>query len=104
MVQPIKLFILIFCSFFGRSGTQVLVITLQLWEMATRFTNSLPVGLLRKREELIKRKIRISVAQPFYTRGTLNIVEESWRHTNPILNIFEKGGGGVMDVVLSNSI
>jgi hypothetical protein len=26
-----------------------------------------------------------SVAQPFYTRGTLNIVEESWRHTNPIL-------------------
>jgi hypothetical protein len=21
-----------------------------------------------------------SVAQPFYTRGTLNIVEESWRH------------------------
>jgi hypothetical protein len=28
-----------------------------------------------------------SVAQPFYTRGTLNIVEESWRHTNPILHI-----------------
>jgi hypothetical protein len=36
-----------------------------------------------------------SVAQPFYTRGTLNIVEniveESWRHTNPILHIV--GGG-----------
>jgi hypothetical protein len=43
-----------------------------------------------------------SVAQPFYTRGTLNIVEESWRHTNPILNIV--GGGGEMDVLLSNSI
>jgi hypothetical protein len=28
-----------------------------------------------------------SVAQRFYTRGTLNIVEESWRHTNPILHI-----------------
>jgi hypothetical protein len=33
-----------------------------------------------------------SAAQPFYTRGTLNIVEESWRHTNPILHIV--GGGG----------
>jgi hypothetical protein len=30
-----------------------------------------------------------SVAQPFYTRGTLNIVEESWLHTNPILHIIE---------------
>jgi hypothetical protein len=35
----------------------------------------------------------ISVAQPFYTRGTLNIVEESWRHTNPILHIAGGGGG-----------
>jgi hypothetical protein len=34
-----------------------------------------------------------SVAQPFYTRGTLNIVKESWRHTNPILHIV---GGGEM--------
>jgi hypothetical protein len=42
----------------------------------------------------------ISVAQPFYTRGTLNIVEESWRHPNPILHIV---GGGEMDVLLSNS-
>jgi hypothetical protein len=33
-----------------------------------------------------------SVAQPFYTRGTLNIVEDSWRHTNHILHIV--GGGG----------
>jgi hypothetical protein len=31
-------------------------------------------------------------AQPFYTRGTLNIVEESWWHTNPILHIVEGGG------------
>jgi hypothetical protein len=36
-----------------------------------------------------------SVAQPFYTRGTLYIVEESWRHTNPILHIVGRGGGGV---------
>jgi hypothetical protein len=35
----------------------------------------------------------ISVAQPFYTRGTLNIVEESWRHTNPILHTVRGGGG-----------
>jgi hypothetical protein len=41
----------------------------------------------------------ICVAQPFYTRGTLNIVEESWRHTDPILHIV-----GGMDVLLSNSI
>jgi hypothetical protein len=34
-----------------------------------------------------------SVAQPFYTRGTLNIVEESWRHTNLILHIVGEGGG-----------
>jgi hypothetical protein len=34
-----------------------------------------------------------SVAQPFYTRGTLNIVEEPWRHTNPILHIVGSGGG-----------
>jgi hypothetical protein len=32
-----------------------------------------------------------SVAQPFYTRGTLNIVEESWQHTSPIFHIV--GGG-----------
>jgi hypothetical protein len=32
-----------------------------------------------------------SVAQPFYTRGTLNIVEESWRHTNRILHIVGRG-------------
>jgi hypothetical protein len=37
-----------------------------------------------------------SVAQPFYTRGTLNIVEESWRQTNPILHIVV---GGEMDVL-----
>jgi hypothetical protein len=30
--------------------------------------------------------------QPLYARGTLNIVEPSWRHTSPILNIV--GGGG----------
>jgi hypothetical protein len=36
--------------------------------------------------------VYISVAQPFYTRGTLNIVEESWRHTNPILHIVEGRG------------
>jgi hypothetical protein len=36
-----------------------------------------------------------SVAQPFYTRGTLNIVEESWRHTNPILHIVGGGGDGL---------
>jgi hypothetical protein len=35
-----------------------------------------------------------SVAQPFYTHGTLNIVEESWRHTNPILHIVGEGGDG----------
>jgi hypothetical protein len=35
-----------------------------------------------------------SVAQLFYTRGTLNIVEESWRHTNPVLHIVGWGGGG----------
>jgi hypothetical protein len=35
-----------------------------------------------------------SVAQPFYTRGTLNIVEESWRHTNPSVHIVVGGGGG----------
>jgi hypothetical protein len=34
-----------------------------------------------------------SVAQPLYTRGTLNIVEESWRHTSPILHIFRGEGG-----------
>jgi hypothetical protein len=34
-----------------------------------------------------------SVAQTFYTRGTLNIVEESWRHTNPSLPIMGGGGG-----------
>jgi hypothetical protein len=34
-----------------------------------------------------------SVAQPFYTRGTLNIVEESRRHTNPILHIVGGIGG-----------
>jgi hypothetical protein len=34
----------------------------------------------------------ISVAQPFYTRGTLNIVEESRRHTNPIFHIVGRGG------------
>jgi hypothetical protein len=33
-----------------------------------------------------------SVAQPFYTRDTLNIVEESWRHTNSILHIVGVGG------------
>jgi hypothetical protein len=32
-----------------------------------------------------------SAAQPFYTRGTLNNVEESWRHTNPILHISLRG-------------
>jgi hypothetical protein len=37
-----------------------------------------------------------SVAQPFYTRGTLNIVEESWRHTNPILHIM---GGWFMALI-----
>jgi uncharacterized protein (DUF779 family) len=37
--------------------------------------------------------VYISVAQPFYTRGTLNLVEESWRHTNPILQIVGGGGG-----------
>jgi hypothetical protein len=45
--------------------------------------------------------------KPFYTRGTLNIVEESWRHTNPILHIVGVGGVGVgvkIDVLLSNSI
>jgi hypothetical protein len=35
-----------------------------------------------------------NVAQPFYTHGTLNIVEESWWHTNnPILHIVGGGGG-----------
>jgi hypothetical protein len=32
-----------------------------------------------------------TVAQPFYTRGTLNIVEESWWHTNTFLHIVEGG-------------
>jgi hypothetical protein len=36
-----------------------------------------------------------SVAQPFYTRGTLNIFEESWRHTNPILHTVGGGDGCV---------
>jgi hypothetical protein len=31
------------------------------------------------------------VGQTFYTCGTLNIVEESWRHTNPILHIVGEG-------------
>jgi hypothetical protein len=31
------------------------------------------------------------VAQPFYTRDTINIVEESWQHTNPILHIVGRG-------------
>jgi hypothetical protein len=35
-----------------------------------------------------------SVSQPFYTRGTLNIIEESWRHTNPILHIVCVWWGG----------
>jgi hypothetical protein len=35
---------------------------------------------------------QVRVAQPFYTRGTLNDVEESWQHTNTILRIV--GGGG----------
>jgi hypothetical protein len=35
-----------------------------------------------------------SVAQPYYTRGILNIVEESWRHTKPICHIVEGGGDG----------
>jgi hypothetical protein len=35
-----------------------------------------------------------SVAQPLYTRGTLNIDEESWRHTPPFLHL--GGGGGEM--------
>jgi hypothetical protein len=43
-----------------------------------------------------------SVAQPFCILETLNIVEESWRHTNPILHI--GGGGGELDVLISNSI
>jgi hypothetical protein len=33
-----------------------------------------------------------SVAQPFYTRGTPNIVEEAWRHTNLIWHIVGLGG------------
>jgi hypothetical protein len=37
-----------------------------------------------------------SVAKPFYTRGTLNVVEESWRPTNPILHIV--GGGMVYGI------
>jgi hypothetical protein len=32
-----------------------------------------------------------SAAQPFCTRGALNTVEESWRHTNPILHIVGVG-------------
>jgi hypothetical protein len=39
--------------------------------------------------------IYVSVAQPFYTRGTLNILEQSWRLTNPILHMGGGGGGGV---------
>jgi hypothetical protein len=39
-----------------------------------------------------------SVAQTFYTRGTLNIVEESWRHTNPIL-IIVGGGRWFMELI-----
>jgi hypothetical protein len=42
-----------------------------------------------------------SVAQPFYTRGTLNIVEESWRHTNPILHIV--GGRWFMALIGRNN-
>jgi hypothetical protein len=38
----------------------------------------------------------LSVAQPFYTRGTLNIVEESWRHTKTILHVV--GGGMVYGI------
>jgi hypothetical protein len=33
-----------------------------------------------------------SVAQPFDTRSILNIVEESWRYTNPILHIVGRDG------------
>jgi hypothetical protein len=33
------------------------------------------------------------VVQPFHTRGTLNIVEESWWHTDPILHIMGGGDG-----------
>jgi hypothetical protein len=43
-------------------------------------------------EELV---VYSSDAQAFYTRGTLNIVEESWRHTNPILHIVGVGGDGL---------
>jgi hypothetical protein len=39
--------------------------------------------------------IYTSVAQPFYTRGTLNIVEESWRYANHILHIVGRGGDGL---------
>jgi hypothetical protein len=40
--------------------------------------------------------IEDSFAQPFYTRGTLNIVEKAWRHTNPHFAYFFLGGGGAL--------
>jgi hypothetical protein len=40
---------------------------------------------------LLQTIVYLSVAQPIYTRGTLNIVEASWRHTNPILHIVRGG-------------
>jgi hypothetical protein len=42
--------------------------------------------------------LQVSVAQPLYTRGTLNIVEESWRHTNPIFHIVGEGRGMVYGI------
>jgi hypothetical protein len=42
LLPPIKLLLsLFFWLFFGRSGTQPPIMTLRLWEIATRFTNSL---------------------------------------------------------------
>jgi hypothetical protein len=45
------------------------------------------------------RNLYASVPQPFYTRGTLNIVEESWRHTNPIMHIVGEGGRWFMALI-----
>jgi hypothetical protein len=50
--------------------------------------NNLQVFGLHNMTVMHKITQKISVLQPFYTRGTLNIVEESWRHTNPNLHIW----------------
>jgi hypothetical protein len=55
-------------------------------------STGLPPQQPTRHEELL---VYASDEQPFYTRGTLNIAEESWWHTNPILHIVRGEGDGL---------